>query len=1245
MWKILLCCLAALATCESVHYELNLNPNKTYEYKYSGDVNFGLGLPNLAESAVRISCNFKISGVSAETFLLQVSDFAFEELNGFPGKSSFHASPKLSQNIAAHLIKPFMFSYAHGHVGNISASAEIPESVVNIIRGILGLFQVTLKTGNVFYELEEVNIHGKCQTNYATEMNEEKRNMTITQIVDVTACRVKAELYRGMATAVLDKVSKQRGESVSAIMKYVHIVKPTEEGGVITRAHGLERRHFSAFNVKDGTFKMQAIKEMVLLNVGDTATVVEFGPVESKGSLVYIFGNASIPITMQNLDNPRQKATELIKHLAKTNKYEINSSTTEDTIKLYQLLRVVPCEELEYMWRDLADNPEHRRWFLDMIVEVSDARILTFLETRFQARDLSISEALQTFLMSINHLQAIPELVEKAQNFLNMPFSKSNTHLHQTVVLSYGSLVYKYCAYNTPCPVTAVQPLLDMAIESLRNNNEKDMILALKALGNAGHPRSIKTIMRFLPGVSANPVELPYRVLSAALQSLRLIASRDPHSVQDLTMNVFLQKSLDSEIRMLAFMILLNTKPSFGLVSTLTAHLVEEKDLQVASFAFSYLRSFARSRTPEHFFLSTACNVAMKLLAPKLGRLSNYKSKAIRMDWFKDDFLMGAAAESFMLKRKVNLLPTEIMMKGKLFLIGRILQLLEIGINADGINDLIGNRIFSYEDFQAFFSLIEKNGRLPDSKTLLSVFTRASGQEWFYIDINMELIQNLIRVFRPSAGKESPLWDVIERLHQGQSWHWTKAFLIMEARYLQSTSLGLPMEISKYYHVLNGVTVKAKATVNPPMNKNIGELLASEISMETDGFFGYTKDFWLFYGINTELFQCGSEFKGKLSIAVPWNFHAKLNVKAKEFELDAHPCKKEIKLLSVSSDVYAITRNSIDTDATKITPMLPNTMDADDQYQKQKMWHPKFKTCAKSKTYGAGLCLEFELRRQYYQEEYPLYYFLGYTRVALTIVPVDAVKAVDKIHFKVHAYPSSLPTASHQQLETLKSLSKEDTQQESLSCSASVGESLDSNQDFVLEELDSKCEPVLTIKVLAMSGNRMPEGYHAVFYRTADANVRKHKMIVSQVGKDANWKMCINTLKKMHSDVTTHISWGAECQSSEVSIKCSGLHGSKSTYKSKVHWRKIPKTMAAMGRSIETYIPGMAFLLGFTQQCQINAKQEVSTTITSSADGIGVMIHFPEYTIYSQYVPVPLAPDMVLQQAISNTTIYSSGDM
>lgn len=52
--------------------EPTLNPHKTYEYKYEGMVNIGRDTPDLAESGVKLQCNFKITGLSIQTFLFQV---------------------------------------------------------------------------------------------------------------------------------------------------------------------------------------------------------------------------------------------------------------------------------------------------------------------------------------------------------------------------------------------------------------------------------------------------------------------------------------------------------------------------------------------------------------------------------------------------------------------------------------------------------------------------------------------------------------------------------------------------------------------------------------------------------------------------------------------------------------------------------------------------------------------------------------------------------------------------------------------------------------------------------------------------------------------------------------------------------------------------------------------------------------------------------------------------------------------
>lgn len=55
---------------------------------------------------------------------------------------------------------------------------------------------------------------------------------------------------------------------------------------------------------------------------------------------------------------------------------------------------------------------------------------------------------------------------------------------------------------------------------------------------------------------------------------------------------------------------------------------------------------------------------------------------------------------------------------------------------------------------------------------------------------------------------------MIENLQRGVSWHRTKSFLIFEVRYFQATTLGFPLEISKYYEAVNGITVNGEES-NP----------------------------------------------------------------------------------------------------------------------------------------------------------------------------------------------------------------------------------------------------------------------------------------------------------------------------------------------------------------------------------------------------------------------------------------------
>lgn len=74
-------------------------------------------------------------------------------------------------------------------------------------------------------------------------------------------------------------------------------------------------------------------------------------------------------------------------------------------------------------------------------------------------------------------------------------------------------------------------------------------------------------------------------------------------------------------------------------------------------------------------------------------------------------------------------------------------------------------------------------------------------------------------------------------------------------------------------------------------------------------------------------------------------------------------------------------------------------------------------------------------------------------------------------------------------------------------------------------------QAVFNIKAFAMSENQKPDGYDASIYYTPEANTQNAQLIMSQVGEDTNWKMCVDTIVHAHAEAkvdTLHTHTGRE---------------------------------------------------------------------------------------------------------------------
>lgn len=87
---------------------------------------------------------------------MKVSNVDFEDFNGVPGKSVFSPSKNITKRLSAEFSQPIIFEFSKGQITDIRTAPGVSNTVVNIVRGILGFLQVTIKTTQSFYELVEV---------------------------------------------------------------------------------------------------------------------------------------------------------------------------------------------------------------------------------------------------------------------------------------------------------------------------------------------------------------------------------------------------------------------------------------------------------------------------------------------------------------------------------------------------------------------------------------------------------------------------------------------------------------------------------------------------------------------------------------------------------------------------------------------------------------------------------------------------------------------------------------------------------------------------------------------------------------------------------------------------------------------------------------------------------------------------------------------------------------------------------
>ncbi|KAF1604184.1 Vitellogenin-1, partial [Eudyptes chrysolophus] len=1027
--------------------EPDFSENKVYMFNYESMLLSGLPEKGLARAGIRIKSKVEISGIGPKLCLIRIHSIEAAEYNGVWPTSSFSRSLKLTQVLTGQLSNPIKFEYSNGHVGNLMAPDSVSDDGLNIYRGILNALELSIKKMQHSYSLQEAGIGGICNTTYAIQENKRANLVYVTKSKDLNSCEEKVEMVTGSAYTQPCRTCQQRNKNSRATATYNYKIKYTRNEAVITQADVEEIHQFAPFNeITGGNAIVEARQKLSLTDVQKHMAEVPPKEFQNRGSLQYQFGSEllQLPVHLFRIKNVESQIEESLQDLVETTSEQLPSDAPAKALKLMHLFRAANEENYESVWKQFSSRPAYRRYILDIIPAVASHRALRFLRHKMERQELTNWEAAQTVLVALHSSTPTRDVMEEATLIVKKHCPRSSTVLGKVCHLSYASLCHKQCSSSDSCS-ECLQLLHGFAGEALSKSNTEEISLALKALGNVGHPASIKHIKKFLPGYTASASDLPRKVHATAVMALKNIGMKDPKMVQAITLEIFLNHKIDPRVRMLAAVVLLETKPGLPILMTLADAVLKEPSMQVASFIYSYLRALGRSTAPDLQVMASACRMAVRVLSPKFDRSGYQFSKVFRFSMFKELLMSGLAAKYLVLNNAGSLIPKMAMSQLRTHFLGRVADPLEVGITVEGLQEMFAKGYSPDRNWEADYDFKEILKTLSDwkafssDKPFASGYLKMFGQELFFGGLDKNAIQNALQAWYGPDEKTPSIRRIISSLQSGVGRQWTKALLSSEIRRIVPTCTGFPTETSFYYSSITKVAgnVQAQITPSPKSDFRLTELLNANIRLRSKMSLSIAKEMTFVMGINTHMVQAGLEAHTKMNAHVPVNVIATVHMKEKNIKIEIPPCKDETNIITVRSKTFAITRNIGDLAASKMTPVLlpeavPDIMkmsfDSDSASgetdnirdrqsaedvssrnsfafgQSSSRKEPFVQSmCSNASTFGFQVCIERKSIHAAFIKNVPLYYLVGEHALRMSFKPVYTEAPIEKIQVTIQA--------------------------------------------------------------------------------------------------------------------------------------------------------------------------------------------------------------------------------------------------
>ncbi|TSM94609.1 Vitellogenin [Bagarius yarrelli] len=1242
---------------------------KTYVYKYEGLLLGGLPQEGLAKAGVKVSSKVLISAVAQKTFLMKLMDPQLFEYTGIWPQDAFSPAAKLTSALNAQLVIPIKFEYDNGVVGKIFTPAGVSATVLNLHRGILNILQLNLKNTQNVYELHEAGPQGICKTHYMISEDVKTHQIVVRKSKDLTNCHERVIKDIGLAYTETCVECQQRLKSLTGTATFTYIMKPTDTGALVAEATVEEVHQFSVINTVTGAAQMRAKQVLNLLEVQNAPIAPHAGEYMARGSLRYELATEILqtPIQLIKINNAQAQILEVLEHLVTNNAVMADEDAPLKFVQLLQLMRVAALENIEAVWAQYKTKPVYRRWILDALPLVGTPLVFKFINEKFQADELAMPEFTQILFTALHMTTASPDAIHLIANLALNPKIKSIPIVREVTVLGYGSMIAKYCAEVPTCSADLLKPVHEIAAEAITRGDVPKMTLALKALGNAGHPASLKTIMKLLPGFGSAAAAFPIKVQIDAILALRNIAKKEPKLVQPVALQLFMDRALHPELRMVACIVLFETKPSAALMTTVSGALEKETNMHVASFAYSHMKSLTRSMAPDYMHVAAAANIAIRMLSPKLDRLSLQFSRVVHFDLYLSPFMVGAAGTAYLINDAVTALPRVVVTRARAYLAGAAADVLEVGVTADGLNDVL-RKSYAADETADRFTKIKRTIKalmdwksMPENQPLAFIYFKVLGQEFSCANIDKNFIDIIIKQATQIAHGPNPrefLKEAVKALQKGIAFQYAKPLLAAELRRILPSSIGLPMELGYYTAAVAAAAVNAQATITPSLPENpealtLDQLMKTDIQFQAEARPSIALQTFAVIGVNTALIQAAVMARGKIHTVFPGKVAIRADLPKGIVKVAALPAAVPDYIAAVRFETVAVARNIEDLPNERVVSLAP-PMPSD----AAEMWIPasvQKSLCAVVPYINIKGCLDVDIKHAGFMGYNPLYYIVGQHSARIS-VEKEGGPALERLELELQVGGK----AAEKLMQDISLVDTENLEESTIilklreileaglrrgnssSSSASSSKSISSSRSVSSSRRSSSSRSTVSAQVTKsrLLRDAVPAlfaviaravradrelGYQIAAY--LDKPTSRVQVVFASIARNDKWKICFDAVLPSKHKVATKFAIGETCQEYSIAMKAeTGLHDAHPAARLELELNKVPDIEIPYFKRAREYIFKAAPMIGVNADRADNNERQINVLVVLPTEkSLNIICSIPKMTLSKQAVPLPIA--------------------